>query len=154
MVRSRRGRARLAVVPTSLCVLLAAGCASDAATVHTVDTVDVEESRGLHVAVASNEGDLVLELTFSGAVATFRGGYYEVIGADGTALYLANTDGNSEAPATYYVLAEGPGEILDYGAMGPGPEHLTVPSLPAGEYQLCSANRLHRVCTGFAAPAG
>ena len=105
--------------------------------------------RGMSVVAVVESSETRLTLTFVNDPPEIRGGYYEIFDADLSKMYLANTDANDQVPTTYFFGEDPTAEVLEYGVQGPGPEELTIPALPSGEYFICSANSVQPICAEF-----
>lgn len=86
----------------------------------------------------------VFEVTFTGALVRSRGGYLWVR-KSGQDLVLLRGDGNSEIPMGF---EEDPAKfsMLDDPLSGATSSFVLPPTLPTGDYELCSANSVPSVC--------
>lgn len=87
-----------------------------------------------------------LQLRFSGELAVNRGGYYVLLDASGSELIAMNSDANPEVPAHSFLPTDTLVPVLDYGLTGPGPELISLPKVPPGQYQLCTLNSKPQAC--------
>jgi hypothetical protein len=89
----------------------------------------------------------VIRLVFSGTLAEIRGGYF-VVRSGEEDLYVANSASNADVPPTFYA-PDNTITILDYGVSGPGPDEVTVPRLPPGDFSICTYNASVEGCAPF-----
>ena len=128
-----------------LTVMISCGGDTTSSSTTFIPTIDP----GMSVAAVVELSETRLTLTFVNDPPEIRGGYYEIFDADLSKMYLANTDANDQVPTTYYIGDDPTAEVLEYGVQGPGPEELTIPALPSGEYFICSANSVQLICAEF-----
>lgn len=95
---------------------------------------------------ATVDSSATIELWFSGDLAVSRGGYYVILDGGGTELVALNSDANPEVPPHSFLPTDTRVPVLDYGLTGPGPDRISLPNLPPGQYRLCTLNSKPRVC--------
>ena len=146
-IEKPRWKQRGFVVCVIVATVVSPGCRSSTTSSSTTFVPAID--RGMSVVAVVESSETRLTLTFVNDPPEIRGGYYEIFDADLSKMYLANTDANDQVPTTYYIGDDPTAEVLEYGVQGPGPEELTIPALPSGEYFICSANSVQLICAEF-----
>lgn len=134
-------------VVTLACVAMLAACSDDPAGVPT--STDPSAGTAASSALMQVEDDIVagqtFAVSFTGQLRESRGGYLFVDDASGETVALLRSDGNSEIPMGYE-LDPDRWEMLDDGLSGASSMFVFPPELPAGTYELCTANSLMEEC--------
>jgi hypothetical protein len=90
-----------------------------------------------------------VELVFSGELATLHGGYFVLVDQSGREVAGLWSD-QIEEGIPGYTTDLATFEILDFGVLGPGPDHVVLPpDLPPGTYQICTENSRPERCASI-----